>query len=101
MKYIDMTPTWETAMRIYIEVLEHGDSEEGKAAARADLMQLARSIDQRKRQKEEQQSTLGQSVWDDDEHDVDGWVNNYDETPEESRDEIEERESKVFDRYCR
>jgi hypothetical protein len=99
--YIDMTPTWTTAMRIYINVLENESSEEAKALAREDLMRLAASVDEQKKQSKEQQSTLGQSVWDDDEHDEDGWINNYDEIPEESRDEIDERESKVFDRYCR
>ena len=44
MKYIDMTPTWETAVRIYIMVLEDGE-EKGKVAAREELMRLARNYD--------------------------------------------------------
>ena len=44
MEYIDLTPTWEAATRIYIEVLEHG-SEEGKPAARAELIRLAQQYD--------------------------------------------------------
>ena len=44
MEYIDLTPTWEAATRIYIEVLEHG-TEEGKPAARAELIRLARQYD--------------------------------------------------------
>ena len=44
MKYIDLTPTWEAAARIYIEVLEHG-TEEGKQAARAELIRLAQQYD--------------------------------------------------------
>lgn len=44
MKYVDMTPTWEAATRIYIEVLEHG-TEEGKQAAREELIRLAQQYD--------------------------------------------------------
>lgn len=44
MEYIDMTPTWEAATRIYIEVLERG-TEEGKQAARAELIRLAQQYD--------------------------------------------------------
>ena len=44
MQYVDMTPTWEAAARIYIEVLEHG-TEEGKEAAREELIRLARQYD--------------------------------------------------------
>lgn len=45
MEYIDLTPSWEAAARIYITVLEHG-TEEGKRAAREELMRLARQYDQ-------------------------------------------------------
>lgn len=45
MKYIDMTPTWETAVRIYMMVLEDG-TEEGKVTAREELLRLARNYDQ-------------------------------------------------------
>ena len=44
MEYIDLTPTWEAATRIYIEVLEHG-TEEGKQAAREELIRLAQQYD--------------------------------------------------------
>ena len=44
MEYIDLTPTWEAATRIYIEVLEHG-TEEGKKAAREELIRLAQQYD--------------------------------------------------------
>jgi hypothetical protein len=44
MRTIDMTPTWETAVRIYIMVLEDGE-EKGKVAAREELMRLARNYD--------------------------------------------------------
>jgi hypothetical protein len=44
MKTIDLTPTWETAVRIYMMVLEEG-TEEGKASAREELLRLARNYD--------------------------------------------------------
>ena len=44
MKYIDMTPTWEQAVRIYLLVLEEGE-EKGKIAAREELLRLARQYD--------------------------------------------------------
>ena len=44
MKYIDMTPTWEQAVRIYLLVLEEG-SEEGRVTAREELLRLARQYD--------------------------------------------------------
>ncbi len=45
MKTIDLTPTWETAARIYIEVLENGETEEGKQAARDEIMRMAKLLD--------------------------------------------------------
>jgi hypothetical protein len=44
MRTIDMTPTWETAVRIYMMVLEDG-TEEGKVTAREELLRLARNYD--------------------------------------------------------
>ena len=44
---IDCEPTWEYAMRTYILVLENG-TEEGRKAARADLMDLAKAVDKMK-----------------------------------------------------
>lgn len=44
MRTIDMTPTWETAVRIYLLVLEDG-TEEGKETAREELLRLARQYD--------------------------------------------------------
>jgi hypothetical protein len=39
-------PTWETATRIYIEILENKNSgEKAKQGARDDLMTLARDVD--------------------------------------------------------
>tara|TARA_B100002019_G_scaffold44687_1_gene37529 strand:- start:1996 stop:2178 length:183 start_codon:yes stop_codon:yes gene_type:complete len=47
MKTIDMTPTWESAVKIYIAVLENNNaSAEGKRAAREDLIFLAKTVDQ-------------------------------------------------------
>ena len=43
---IDITPTWETAVSIYMMVLETVDaSEASKSDARADLIKLARFVD--------------------------------------------------------
>lgn len=43
---IDITPTWETAVSIYMMVLENADaSEASKSDARADLIKLARFVD--------------------------------------------------------
>ena len=44
MKHIDIAPSWETAVQIYIMVLENG-AEEGKASAREELLRLARNYD--------------------------------------------------------
>lgn len=44
MKTIDITPSWETAVRIYLLVLEDG-TEEGKVTAREELLRLARQYD--------------------------------------------------------
>jgi len=44
MKTIDITPTWEAAVRIYLLVLEDGE-EKGKEMAREELLRLARQYD--------------------------------------------------------
>lgn len=44
MKHIDITPSWETAVQIYMMVLEEG-TEQGKVAAREELLRLARNYD--------------------------------------------------------
>lgn len=51
MKTIDITPNWEAAMQIYILCLEHGN-EKGKAAARSELLKLARYVDQLNKQED-------------------------------------------------
>jgi hypothetical protein len=49
MKTIEMTPTWESAVRIYISVLENGNASfEGKKIAREDIISLAKIVDQLK-----------------------------------------------------
>lgn len=43
---IDMTPTWESAVKIYIAVLENENASfEGKRAAREELVRLAQIVD--------------------------------------------------------
>jgi hypothetical protein len=44
MRTIDLTPSWETAVRVYMMVLEDG-TEEGKVTAREELLRLARQYD--------------------------------------------------------
>lgn len=41
---ISIAPTWSAAMQIYIACLENG-TEKGKQAARAELMDLAKRLD--------------------------------------------------------
>lgn len=46
-KTIDMTPTWESAVKIYIAVLENQNaSAEGRKIAREELVFLAKTVDQ-------------------------------------------------------
>lgn len=42
---VDITPTWQTATRIFMETLEHGETVEGKDSARGELMRMARIAD--------------------------------------------------------
>jgi hypothetical protein len=42
---INLAPTWVTAVRIYCEVLQHGDSEDAKRGAVEDLLKLGRNYD--------------------------------------------------------
>ena len=47
-KTIDLTPTWEGTMRVYMAVLENPKAEaHSLAAIRADLLRLARWVDKR------------------------------------------------------
>jgi hypothetical protein len=55
MKTIDISPSWESAVRIYITVLENDNaSDEGKQIAREDIIFLAKSIDQLNKVKKEE-----------------------------------------------
>lgn len=48
MKTIDMTPTWEAAVRIYCAVLMNPDAEfSAHQAAQEELLRLARAVDER------------------------------------------------------
>ena len=55
METIDMTPTWETAVKIYIAVLENNNaSAEGREMARKEIVRLAKTIDQLNGEKKEE-----------------------------------------------
>jgi len=46
---IDMTPTWQSAVKIYMAVLENGKASfEGKKVAREELLRLAKIVDRLK-----------------------------------------------------
>ena len=60
MKTIDMTPTWESAVKIYIAVLENENaSAEGKQVAREELVFLAKTVDQLSKVKNEEAKQNG------------------------------------------
>ena len=60
MKTIDMTPTWESAVRIYIAVLENKNaSAEGRQVAREDIIFLAKTVDQLNKVKKEEAKKNG------------------------------------------
>lgn len=45
-KTIDMTPTWESAVKIFMAVLENENASfEGKRVAREELVRLAKIVD--------------------------------------------------------
>ena len=55
-----MTPTWETAVKIYIAVLENDNaSAEGKNNARMELIFLAKTVDRLNRVKKEESKHNG------------------------------------------
>jgi hypothetical protein len=45
MEYIDMTPTWEAAVRMHLMCIEYGDREDAKRDAREEIIRLARAYD--------------------------------------------------------
>jgi len=54
MKTIDITPTWEYAVKIYIAVLENDNaSTESKHNARAELTYLAKMVDRLQAERKE------------------------------------------------
>jgi len=60
METIDITPSWESAVRMYISVLENDNaSYEGKKIAREDIIFLAKTIDQLNKVKEEEAKENG------------------------------------------
>ena len=60
METIDITPTWETAVKIYIAVLENENaSAESKHNARAELTYLAKVVDRLQAEKKEEASKNG------------------------------------------
>ena len=55
-----MTPTWESAVKIYIAVLENENaSAEGKQVAREELVFLAKTVDRLTKVKEAEQKQNG------------------------------------------
>ena len=49
---IDMTPTWQSAVKIYMAVLENDKASfEGKKMAREELLKLAKIVDELKEAK--------------------------------------------------
>jgi hypothetical protein len=60
MKTIDITPTWESAVKIYMAVLENENaSAEGKQVAREELVFLAKTVDQLSKVKNEEAKQNG------------------------------------------
>ena len=60
METIEMTPTWESAVRIYIAVLENQNaSAEGRKLAREDIIFLAKTVDQLNKVKKEEEKQNG------------------------------------------
>ena len=57
---IDITPTWESAVKIYIAVLENKNaSAEGRQVAREDIIFLAKTVDQLNKVKNEEAKQNG------------------------------------------
>lgn len=43
-EYIDLTPTWQAMLPVYINILENGNNE-GKRVAREELARMAKAAD--------------------------------------------------------
>jgi hypothetical protein len=62
-EYIEIKPpSWRTAVTIYLEVLARGASEEGKRAAREDLLRLADIVDAMNAEREPERAFLEPAV---------------------------------------
>ena len=60
MKTIDMTPTWESAVKIYMAVLENKNaSAEGRKIAREEIVFLAKTVDQLSKVKDKEAKQNG------------------------------------------
>ena len=60
METIDITPTWESAVKIYIAVLENQNaSAEGRRVAREELVFLAKTVDQLNKVKKAEEKQNG------------------------------------------
>ncbi|MGI9357902.1 MAG: hypothetical protein ACR2ON_00695 [Paracoccaceae bacterium] len=60
MNTIDMTPTWESAVKIYMAVLENKNaSVEGIKIAREEITFLAKTVDQLNKVKKEEEKQNG------------------------------------------
>jgi len=60
METIDIAPSWESAVKIYISVLENDNaSAEGKQIAREDIIFLAKTIDQLNKVKKAEEEQNG------------------------------------------
>lgn len=60
METIDMTPTWESAVKIYIAVLENKNaSAEGRKIAREEIVFLAKTVDQLNKVRKEEEKQNG------------------------------------------
>jgi hypothetical protein len=60
MDTIDIAPSWESAVKIYISVLENDNaSAEGKKIAREDIIFLAKTIDQLNKVKKAEEEQNG------------------------------------------
>ena len=61
MNSIDLTPTWEFAASIYIEVLQNPDATAGAIIdAKEELLRLARIVDRLKAEQQTQPTTKGE-----------------------------------------
>ncbi len=61
MNSIDLTPTWEFAASIYIEVLQNPDAKAGSIIdAKEELLRLARIVDRLKAEQQTQPTTKGE-----------------------------------------